>query len=79
MYEDRESRAMLEVQSNFVVSLLPVPMYRACKDSSCCWARSLSAILKRGKGSEGKEIGVRRGGRDWESLLKVMEGKNARG
>lgn len=44
IYELMLSRCMLLIHSNLVVSAEPMPMKRACCASSCCWARSLSAI-----------------------------------
>lgn len=59
MYEASESRAMFEVHSKRVVSLFPVPTYRDWSASSCCCARSLSAILRMSRGCAGRFVRLR--------------------
>jgi hypothetical protein len=61
-YEDSESRAMFDVHSCLVVSAEPIPMKRAWRASSCCWARSLSAMVCNVCGCVGGLLGVGRVG-----------------
>jgi hypothetical protein len=72
-YEDSESRAMFDVHSCLVVSAEPMPMKRAWRASSCCWARSLSAMVCGIRRRVGGLLGVGRVDVDWKVVSRKTD------